>query len=194
MGYDPETGKLYQLNNQVGTYNLATIMGGAEVVFELNLMLDDARWQKMWLQYCRLYTAPREVLLRDMTNGVEGMDASYARDGRLAGYVYLKTGNEAFLQRAIGSLTGGRGGRGGNIRRVEGPKTLNPVDDGPANSNSAAQNGLETITMLGMVGDKLPAEIQPQGFGQGGFGRRGNRGTLETPPASGGTGTTNQSE
>lgn len=41
FGYDPAPGKLYQLSQEAGTYNLATIMGGAEVVFELNLMLDD---------------------------------------------------------------------------------------------------------------------------------------------------------
>ena len=60
FGYDPETGKLYELNDEAGSYNLATIMGGAEVVFELNQMLDDPRWQKLWLQYCRLYNAPRK--------------------------------------------------------------------------------------------------------------------------------------
>jgi hypothetical protein len=32
-GYDPKTGKLYALEEQVGTYNLATIMVGGEVVF-----------------------------------------------------------------------------------------------------------------------------------------------------------------
>src|SRR5471032_1875423 len=176
FGYDPATGKLSQLNDEAGTYNLATIMGGAEVVFELNLMLDDERWQKLWLQYCRLYSAPREVIVRDMTTDTEGADASYARDGRLAAYVYLKTGNEAFLQHAIASLAaGGGGGRCAAIRKIKGPDVLNPVDDGPANTNGSAQDGLETITMLGMIGDKLPAELPPQAPAQRG-GRRGNRG------------------
>jgi hypothetical protein len=180
MGYDPATGKLYQLDDQLGTYNLATIMGGAEVVFELNLMLDDERWQKLWLQYCRLYSAPREVIVRDMTTGTEGADASYARDGRLAAYVYLKTGNEAYLQHAISALAAGGGdGRGAAIRKIKGPDVLNPVDDGPANTNGSAQDGLETITMLGMIGDKLPAEFPAQSPAPGG--RRGNRGGGNTP-------------
>src|ERR1039458_6219362 len=35
-GYDPATGKLYPLvEDGFGTYNLTTIQGGAEVVFEL---------------------------------------------------------------------------------------------------------------------------------------------------------------
>jgi hypothetical protein len=98
FGYDPSTGKLYQLSDEAGTYNLTTIMGGAEVAFELDLMLDDERWKKLWLQYCRLNTAPKEVVLKDMTTGVEGNDGSYVRDGRLASFVYLKTKNDGSLR------------------------------------------------------------------------------------------------
>jgi hypothetical protein len=61
-GYDPKTGKLYQVSDQVGSYNLTTIQGGAQVIFELNEFLDHPGWQKMWLQYCRLGSAPAEVL------------------------------------------------------------------------------------------------------------------------------------
>jgi hypothetical protein len=162
MGYDPQTARLYALNDEAGQYNLATIMGGAEVAFELGLMLDDGRWHKLWDQYCRLYNAPRDVLVRDMTTGTEGMDAAYARDGRLAAYLWLKTQNPAFRQAAIASLIRPRmGGRTPPAhRRVEGPESLNPVDEGPlAGTNGAAQNGLETLGMLGAVGTFLPAEM-----------------------------------
>src|SRR5262245_8462838 len=139
-------------------------MGGAEVVFELNLILDDERWQKLWLQYCRLNTAPREVVVKDMTTGTEGGDASYLRDGRLASYVYLKTKNPAFMKVGVNALISrGRSGRNDAIRKVEGPESLNPVDEsGLAGTNGAAQNGLTTIISLGMVGENLPAEFPPQ--------------------------------
>jgi hypothetical protein len=165
LGYDPQTGRLYALNDEAGQYNLATIMGGAEVAFELGLMLDDARWHRLWDQYCRLYNAPREVLIRDKTTGTEGTDGLYARDGRLAAYLYLKTQNEVFKQAAVNALLRPRmGGRGGMTpRRVEGPDSLNPVDEAPmAGTNGAAQNGLETVSMLGMVGEFLPAEMPAQ--------------------------------
>jgi len=189
LGYDPATGRLFPLGNEAGQYNLATIMGGAEVAFELGLMLDDVRWHKLWQQYCRLYNAPKEVLIRDMTTGTEGMDASYARDGRLAAYVYFKTQNPAFRQVAVNSLVRPRmGGRGGTAaRRVEGPESLNPVDEsGMAGTNGAAQNGLETIAMLGMVGDDLPADMPPQTEGQGGRFNRGGRGAMggKAPPSN----------
>lgn len=161
FGYNPETGKLYQLNDQAGVYNLATIMGGAEVAFELNQMLDDAAWKKAWLQYCRLYNAPADVLRRDMQTGNEGADGAYARDGRLAGYVFTQTGNEGFLKVAIDSLLRPRRGeQERQLRRVEGPAVPRPIDEGLGGTNGAAQFGLETISMLGTVGDRLPKELK----------------------------------
>jgi len=162
FGYDPATGKLYQLSDEAGVYNLATIMGGAEVVFELNQMLDDPRWHKLWLQYCRLYSAPKEVIERDMTTGTEGLDAQYVRDGRLAAYVFQQTRNEAFLRAGLEALERtGRGERARPVHHVDGPEVLNPLDEGPGNTNGAAQTGLETIAMLGLVGDHLPKEFPP---------------------------------
>src|SRR5262245_21536086 len=164
FGYDPATGLLHQLSDEAGEYNLATIMGGAEVVFELDLMLDDARWRKLWLQYCRLNNAPRDVIAKDMSTGTEGNDASFIRDGRLASFVYLKTKNPAFMKVGVNALlASGRGRRNEANRKVEGPESLNPVDEsGLAGTNGASQNGLTTIISLGMVGDHLPAEFPPQ--------------------------------
>jgi hypothetical protein len=200
FGYDPATGRLFQLDDTPGTYNLATIMGGAEVVFELNTMLDDPTWDKLFLQYCRLYSAPRDLIVRDMDTGREGMDASFVRDGRLASYVYLKTQQPAFMQAGVDALVtrgraaaapadnapAGRAGGRGALRRVEGPEALNPIDEGLGNTNNAAQNGLETITMLGMVGDKLPADFPATPPARGGRGARGGRAGQGPGPAPAG--------
>ncbi len=169
MGFDPQTGKLYQLDDQAGDYNLATIMGGAELVFDLNQMVDHEGWQKAWLQYCRLYRAPKAMVLRDMETGTEGADASFVRDGRLAAYVYMKTGNEAFAQRAVRQL-GGRGNVPIRTERVEGPQVLNPIDESRwVSTNSIAQSALETIAILGMCADQVPAEAPPQNQMRRGF-------------------------
>jgi len=163
FGYDPANGKLYALNDQAGIYNLATIMGGAEVVFELNQSFDDPRWHKLWLRYCRLYNAPKDVLVRDASTGNEGADARYARDGRLAAYVYHETNNAAYLKVAIDDLLrSARGNHAHTVQHVEGAETLRPVDEGLANTNGAAQDGLVTISMLGLVGDQLPAKLPPE--------------------------------
>ena len=75
-------------------------MGGGEVAFELGDLLNDPRWDKLWLQYCRLFSAPADVIIRDNTTGKEGADGAYLGGSqsapRLAAYAYLKTKNPVF--------------------------------------------------------------------------------------------------
>jgi hypothetical protein len=184
-GYDPKTGKLFQVSDELGSYNLATIQGGAQVVFELNEFFDHAGWQKMWLQYCRLGSAPPEVIVRDKESGTEGADARYVGEQgassqgtpRLAAYAYWKTKNAAFAKLATASLL--RFGSG-TVRttRVEGPLVLNPVDEAPRiSTNGAAQSGLSAIEILEMCADQLPTEVPPPDAVPGARGgARGGRG------------------
>jgi hypothetical protein len=165
FGYDPKTNRLFQLSEVAGDYNLATIMGGGEVAIELGEMLDDPRWDKLWLQFCRLTTATADVIKQDMQTGTEGDDdARYARPDRLAAYVYYKTKNVAFAKRALGG--GGFGGgfhaSGAPTHRVEGPDVLNPLDESArVSTNSAAQAGLLAIEILELCADQLPTEVPP---------------------------------
>ena len=146
-----------------GTYNLTTIMGGAEVVFELNQIIEHPGWDKAWLQYCRLYNAPRELVKKDKLSGTEGSDGSYARPDRLAAYVYWRTGNEAFVQPALRGVLGRRGLPDLQPEQVNGPDVLNPIDELPGvSTNTAAQSSLIAIQVLEMCGDKLPHDLPEQ--------------------------------
>jgi hypothetical protein len=151
-GYDPKTGKLYALENEVGTYNLATIMGGGEVVFELNTLIDHAGWKKAWEQYCRLHNAHQDVIERDKSSGTEGAEAEFARAGRLSGYLYTFNKKAAFARKAWSGI---------RIPRVaavavKGPDVVTPIDDVPAlSTNSIAQGCLEAIEVLEMCGDQM---------------------------------------
>ncbi len=158
FGYDPATGKLYPLSDDpFGPYNLQVIMGGAEVVFELNGLIDHPGWHKAWLQYCRLAGAPKEVVASDRTTGNEGSDGAYAGGGRLAAYAYLRTKNPAFAKRALSQLTGG-GRRRGQPRKIEGPEALNPIEEVPGlSTNSVAQSSLTAIEVLEMCADPAVA-------------------------------------
>jgi hypothetical protein len=160
FGYDPATGRLYQVSDELGDYNLATIQGGAEVVFELNGLVDDPAWMKAWLQYCRLEEAPKEVVARDMVSGTEGAGGQFAGPGRLAAYAYLKTGNPAFARAAEGSIEGRfRGSEPARLssRRIDGPDVLNPIVETPVSTNNAAQSSLSVIEVLEMCAGQLPA-------------------------------------
>jgi hypothetical protein len=174
MGFDPDTGRLYQLDNVAGTYNLSTIMGGAEFVMDMNQDIERQDWQDAWLQFCRLYGAPKEVVLQERQGGAKVIDARYPRDSRMAAYLYMKIGEDAFGERAVQGLRAGRGRRDSGT--LTGPLVLNPIVEGPAGTNGAAQNSLETIAVLGMAADKLPVEPPPPGEGRGGRPRGGRGG------------------
>jgi hypothetical protein len=158
-GYDPATGKLYPMvEDGFGHYNLTVIMGGAEVIFELNELIDHPGWKKAWLQYCRLMSASKYVVARDMTSGTEGADARFADPGRLAGYVYVQTKEAAFAGKAWSGVIGGR-------QRpltyattaLKGPEVLNPIEEVTGiSTNSVSQNCLQTIEVLAMCGDRMP--------------------------------------
>ncbi|HUI57872.1 MAG TPA: hypothetical protein VLY04_23005 [Bryobacteraceae bacterium] len=176
-GYDPATGKLYPLvPDGFGTYNLQVIQGGAEVVFELNQLIEHAGWQKAFLQYCRLTAAPKEVVARDMATAAEGSDGSYAGAGRLAAYAYWRTRNAVFVARAISPLGGAGAQRrvaGGlyATRRVTGPDVLNALDEAPfISTNATAQSSLTAIQVLELCKDQLPADLPAApGGARGGF-------------------------
>jgi hypothetical protein len=167
-GYDPKTGMLYPLvRDGFGTYNLQVIQGGAEVAFELNQLIDHPGWQQAFLQYCRLTTAPKDVVASDMATGKEGRNGSYGGAGRLAAYAFWKTRNEAFIPHAVRELRAG--GRFRQIpgglyatRHVDGPDTLNPIDEAPfVSTNTTAQFSLTAIEVLELCKDHLPSELPP---------------------------------
>jgi len=168
VGYDVATGKLTAITDPVTkatvpvSYNLATIQGGGEVMFELVPLLRRQDFERAWLQLCRIGSASAEILTRDKTTGAEGADASLAYTGqsgpRLAAYAYAKTKIPAFAQKAIAGLLS-QGAGVAAPHTVSGPDSLNPVEeDARISSNEAAQTGLSTIEVLELCKDRLPTE------------------------------------
>jgi len=166
VGYDNATGKLTPIPSPDTkdyipvNYNLATIQGGREVMFELLPLLGRPDFETAWLQLCRIGLAPADVLTKDKTTGTEGADASYvvgAQSGPpLAAYAYSKTKNVAFAQKALATLLS-QGAGIVNAHIVSGPDSLNPVhEDTRIMTNEAAQTGLATIEILELCQDQLP--------------------------------------
>jgi hypothetical protein len=166
VAYDAATGKLTAIRDPLAkapvpvNYNLSTIQGGAEVMFELVPLLGRQDFATAWLQYCRLGTAPAEVLDRDRTTGNEGADASFVQSAqsgpRLGAYSYAHTHNPAYAARAIKGLLSQHGGTA-SPRWVSGPDAIRPVEEAPGlSTNEAAQTGLQTIELLELCQDHLP--------------------------------------
>ena len=168
VGYDNATGKLTPIPDAktgqygVANYNLATIQGGAQVMFELVPLLGRDDFAKEWLRLCRLAIAPPEVWTTDKLTNHEGSDATYVAPGqggaRLAAWAYSKTGNKAFAERALVMLLEQRGGYA-NVRSVSGPDSLTPVEEDPRiSTNEASQTSLSCIEVLELCKDVLPSE------------------------------------
>jgi hypothetical protein len=143
MGFDPATGVLTARDNTLGKYNLSTIMGGAELMFELNMSIDDPAWKKVWADFC--------------SDSGEGISL-----GKMQAYAYYMNKNPSLAQSAIATVHGGRR-RGG---RVEPPTALAPTDDG-TDTNGASQNSLNAIAVLELCADILPTAA-PAGGEAGG--------------------------
>jgi hypothetical protein len=168
VGFDNATGKLTAIPNPQthalvpANYNLATIQGGAEVMFELVPLLGRKDFEAAWLQMCRIGNAKADVYAKDNNTHTEGADASYVVPGqsgpRLAAYAYAKTGNVAYAKKALAMmLTQGAGIASPHI--VSGPDSLRPVEEDPRMStNEAAQSSLSTIEVLELCKDQLPTE------------------------------------
>jgi len=167
-GYDPATNKLYTLEpDPFGSYNLQVIMGGAEIAMELEELLQDPQWSTLWLQYCRLVGAPKEMVRRDMTTHNEDPGnprGGAGSNGRLPAFAYLKTKDVKWAERAWNQLLRSFDRRPGNAmfatRAVKGPEVLNDIEEVVnLSTNSTAQWCLNAIQVLAMAGDRAPASM-----------------------------------
>jgi hypothetical protein len=183
VGFDNATGKLTAIPDPATktlapvNYNLATIQGGAEVMFELVPLLGRKDFEAAWLRLCRIGTAPAEVYSRDKITGNEGADAQFVpwqSGSRLAAYAYAKTKNMAFAQMAVTELA--QRASIANSHLVSGPDSLHPVEEDPwISTNDAAQSGLAAIEVLELCRDQLPTEapVRPARDFRGPRGRPG---------------------
>jgi hypothetical protein len=168
VGFDNATGKLTPIPDPVTkalvpvNYNLATIQGGGEVMFELVPLLGRNDFEQAWLEMCRIGVAPADVWDKDRSTHSESADASFVIPGqsgpRLAAYAYSKTADKAFAQKAIAGLLS-QGGGIASPHLVSGPDSLNSVQEDPRiNTNEASQTALTTIEILELCKDQLPTE------------------------------------
>jgi hypothetical protein len=144
MGFDPATGVLTARDTTLGKYNLSTIMGGAELMAELNLSIDDPKWKRVWTDFC---ADSGEVISL----------------GKMQAYAYSVTKDAALARSAVASLRAGHGTRGGH---VDPPNALAPMDDG-TDTNGSSQNSLNAIAVLELCADVLPTAAPTGGGGAG---------------------------
>jgi len=153
-GYDPKTKMLYQLHDALSVNVFVALMGGPEVLMELNPVIDLPEWNKTWLTFCRYVQAPANEQTKAIGAPVRnGLGPYYARmtayaaramkDPKLAteAWASILKENPLFVP-----------------QRYSGIDILQPVDESPkVVTNSAAQWCLSIIEMLELVGDYVPS-------------------------------------
>jgi hypothetical protein len=161
MGYDPATYKLYQLDKEdIGHSHLSVLMGGPEVVFELNDLLDEEEWDKLWLQFCKLYGMPEDSVESEFGRKVKLGDSNMW-SARLPAYYAKTTGRIEWADKAWNNfLRKHRWGRGYlyfDKKLAEGSHLLEPIYEVEGvSTNSTAQWCLNAIELLELVGNQIP--------------------------------------
>ncbi|MFH0988767.1 MAG: hypothetical protein V1799_01985 [bacterium] len=161
FGYDPATYKLYRLNNDdIGSAHLSVLMGGPEVAFELSHLLQDKKWNTLWMQFCKLYAAPKEEIQKEFGKDVQlGNPGSWY--ARLPAYYAKMTGDKAYAARAWDEFlnTRARYYPDFTMQKFEGSQSLQPVYEVIGiSTNNTAQWCLNAIELLELVGDQLPED------------------------------------
>lgn len=164
LGYDPKTAHLHNIDADFKySYHLATIFGGAEVMFELEPLVEAPAFMKAWLQFCQYYNAPEEERRRVIDD--RAIDKNFSAPewhARLTAYAAYKTGNKALAERAWRELLGEARAKYSSIfpfetSRVEPPFVLEPVDEVVrVSTNHVAQWSLNVIEVLELAGDAIP--------------------------------------
>jgi len=160
FGYDPETYKLYRLDkNDIGIIHLSALMGGPEVAFELTHLLRSKKWDKLWLQYCKLYAAPKSEIEKAFGKSVE-----FGNPGpwfaRLPAYYAYVTGDKSYAQRAWNEFFNAGEKRyhtDFNRMKFDSIQSLQPVYEVKGvSTNNTAQWCLNAIELLQLVGSEIP--------------------------------------
>lgn len=158
FGYNPATQKMYQLNNELGYIHLSALMGGPEVAFELSELLKSPKWDKLLLQFSKLWGAPSEEIQKAFGKSAElgRPELWYAR---LPAYVAYRNKDPKMADRAWSWLLKGSTGREFNAVPLSGAAVLKPLQEVPGiSTNNTAQWCLNAIQLLELVGDQMPQE------------------------------------
>jgi hypothetical protein len=158
-GYDPKTGKLYYLHDQVFVPHLAALMGGPELAFEMTPLIDLPEWTEAWLHYCEYLTAPAEEQVKALGAAMNSSRGPWY--ARMAAYAAYMKQDIRLAERAWRDfLATGRRGQSNQLfspRKIENANVPLPLNEVlGVSTNDTAQWSLNAIQLLEMVGEHLP--------------------------------------
>ncbi|MDQ8203219.1 hypothetical protein [Pelagicoccus sp. SDUM812003] len=156
FGYNPDTKEMLPPeHNTPGVSHLSAVFGLVEICAELIELIDNPEFKDAWLQYCTLYNAPEEE--QEAVLGTSFRPNLMQAHSRLTAFAAHQKGDSELGQRAWKEFSREWGGKKtiGTIR-IEGPDTLNPIDEAAwVSTNDSSQWGLAAIQNLALVSNAL---------------------------------------
>ncbi|WKL57944.1 Tat pathway signal sequence domain protein [Asticcacaulis sp. ZE23SCel15] len=158
--YDLKTGKFLGDGDYIAISHLNGVFGVVEMSSELLSLIDEPLYRKAWLEYCRYYNAPNDELQALLGTVPRGRNLRDSHS-RLTAYAAYHENDKALAMRAWSEFFGNEGresdgGLGRRTTRIDGVKTLRPLDeDNSLSTNGTAQWGLAAIQNMALIGDSL---------------------------------------
>lgn len=175
LGYDPATAQLFDIGYHLKVYYLLTmIFGGAEVLFELDDLVDLPAWDAALVHFGETYNLPEPERVQAL--GPEAVNAlfGYGDDklyttvwyARMTAFAAMKKKDAALARRAWTELLRGRGGRMTKDFFQKAERAVPPLASIEARqeipgltTNNAAQWSLNFVELLEMVGEHVPDSL-----------------------------------
>lgn len=154
-----DTGKFDRIaSDKVAISHLSAVFGLPEVCAELIQLLDVPEFKQAWLDYCELYSAPKEVQTARLGAPLRGNNLRQGHS-RLTAYAAKVKGDPVLAKRAwVELMTPEYGPQVDKpqAKRIKGPAVLRSVDEAAfISTNGAAQNSLAVMQCLALAGDAL---------------------------------------
>ncbi|HEX3356203.1 MAG TPA: hypothetical protein VHS31_04395 [Tepidisphaeraceae bacterium] len=154
-GYDPKTKMLYQIHNQVDVPTLAALMGGPELCFEMNPVINLPEWNDAWLNYCRYLQAPPEEQRPAIGGAVT--NAHNPTFAKMTAYAAHALNDPKLAARAWDELLDRRAAGRFDSKRIDNADVPAPIDEIPfVSTNDTSQWSLNAIELLELVGKDIP--------------------------------------
>lgn len=157
--FDLKTGRFLGKGDKVSVSHLNAVFGAVEVHSELFQLIDHPAYRNAWLDYCAYYNAPAAEFQAKTGAAAKGRNLKEGHS-RLTAYAAVQRKDPALAERAWREFFGGEAGLGVGVdmRRIEGPAVIEPIDEwARVSTNAASQWGLAAIQNLALIGDVLEA-------------------------------------
>lgn len=155
--YDLDTGKFAPVQDRtVNVSHLSAMFGQVEMCAELIQLIDLPAFEKAWLQYCRLFNAPKAEQAAECGKDFGNLILRQGHS-RLTAYAATRLKRDDLMARAWREFYTGDG-YGPNLpwKSEKVTSTLNPTEAAKwVSTNTTALYGLAAIQNLALVGDKI---------------------------------------